>query len=215
MSQSNTMTAIWGPLGWMTLHSVATSYPEAPTPTEKELMISWLDAFRDTITCPSCRDHFTDMLSAYRRQYPYMLDSRQTFTVATFRMHNAVNRRLQKPIYSSVEECMSTLKNTTKATNPQDYRISYINHVLRYWKTQQDTAGIVALRKVYQLKKIEIEYVSQRDTKFNVTIQDDIVVLPSDVMTTRKTNTETRVPRFGTIPTSGLVLGAGGFRLRR
>ena len=199
----------------MTLHSVATSYSETPTLAEKELMMTWLDSYRDTITCPSCRDHFTDMLTAYRKQYPYMLDSRQTFTVATFRMHNAVNRRLQKPIYSSVEDCMATLKNNIKTRAAFDYRVSYNNHILRYWKTQQDTAGIVALKKVYQMKKIEIEYISSRDTKFDVTIQPDIVVLPSDVMTTRSASTEQQTPRFGRIPTGGLVLGAGGFRLRR
>ena len=215
MSQSNTMTAIWGPLGWMTLHSVATSYPEVPTPAEKQLMVTWLDLFRDTITCPSCRDHFTDMLAAYRKQYPHMLNSRQNFAVATFRMHNAVNRRLQKPIYSSVEECMATLKNNIRTRSAFDYRVSYNNHILRYWRTQQDTAGLVALKKVYQMKKIEIEYISERDTKFEVTIQPDIVVLPSDVMTTKSGNTEVQTPRFGKIPNSGLVLGAGGFRLRR
>jgi hypothetical protein len=209
------MTAIWGPLGWLTLHSVATSYSEQPSMEEKQLMVTWLDLFRDTITCPSCRDHFTDMLAAYRRNYPSMLDSRQNFAIASFRMHNAVNRRLQKPIYSSVEECMTTLKNIIKTRSAYDYRVSYNNHILRHWKTQQDTAGIVALKKVYEMKKIEIEYISDRDTKFNVTIQPDIVVLPSDVMTTQKKSTETQTPRFGRIPTSGLVLGAGGFRLRK
>lgn len=209
------MTAIWGPLGWMTLHSVATSYPEAPTPAEKDLVNTWLNAFRDTITCPSCRSHFTDMLSAYRQQYPGMLDSRQTFTIATFRMHNAVNRRLQKPVYTTVSECMGILKSNIRNRNAYDYRVSYNNHLMRYWKTQQDTEGIVALKKVYQLKKIEIEYIFERDTKFDVVIHEDIVVLPSDAMTLRKTNQETQTRRFGTVPSGGLVLGLGGFRLQR
>ena len=36
-------------MGWMTLHSVATCYPESPTQSEKDLMASWLDMFRDTM----------------------------------------------------------------------------------------------------------------------------------------------------------------------
>jgi hypothetical protein len=36
------MTAVWGPLGWMTLHSVSTMYPEQPTQAEKTLMTTWL-----------------------------------------------------------------------------------------------------------------------------------------------------------------------------
>ena len=208
------MTAIWGPLGWMTLHSIATSYPEVPSPAERQLVSTWLDLFRDTITCPYCKDHFTDMLAAYRRQYPNMLDSRQSFTVATFRMHNSVNRRLNKPIYNSVEECMSILKNNIKNRTAQDYRVSYNNHIMRYWRTQQDTTGIVTLKKVLEMKKIEIEYIQYRDTKFDVTIQPDIVVLPSDVMTLKKEEVRA-APRIGNPPKVGLVLGPGGFRLRK
>lgn len=204
------MTSLWGPLGWMTLHSVATSYSESPTSEEKQLMHTWMDMFRDTITCPSCKEHFREMLEQFRRQYPGMLDSRQSFAIASFRMHNAVNRRLRKPIYNSVEECMETLRQNIKTRTAQDYRISYNNHIMRYWRTQQDTAGIVALKKVFQMKKIELEYIERNDTKFAITIQPDIVVLPSDAAMKQVQQQFRREP-----PKAGLVLGPSGFRLRR
>lgn len=202
------MTSIWGPLGWMTLHSVATSYPENPSLSEKQLMVSWLDMFRDTITCPSCQAHFREMLDTYRRQYPGMMDSRQSFAVAAFRMHNSVNRRLKKPIYNSVEECMATLRDNIKNRTAHDYRVSYNNHIMRFWRTQQDTAGIVALKKVFQMKKIELEYIESHDTKFDVVLSPDIVVLPSDIKQVQE-----QVRRE--LPKTGLILGPTGFRLRR
>ena len=109
------MTAVWGPLGWMTLHSVATCYPETPTQTERELMYSWLDMFRDTITCPHCREHFSAMLQTYRATFPGMLNSRQDFALFTFRAHNAVNRRLRKPIQATLEDCIPLPCHLAKA----------------------------------------------------------------------------------------------------
>ena len=176
------MTAVWGPLGWMTLHSVATCYPETPTQSERELMYSWLDMFRDTITCPYCRDHFTTMLQAYRSSFPSMLNSRQDFALFTFRAHNAVNRRLKKPIQGTLEQCMTTLQNNVKTRSAVDYRVSYLNHITRYWKGWQDITGIVALKKINEMRKIEATYVQPRDRNFAVTLTPDVVILPRDAL---------------------------------
>lgn len=172
------MTAVWGPLGWMTLHSISTSYPENPTVSEKQLMNSWLDMFRDTITCNYCKGHFTTMLANYRVRFPNMLDSRQNFSMFAFRAHNAVNTRLSKPVYSTLAECLDVLRNNIKTRSAEDYRVSYINHILRYWKTLQDISGVVAVKKILEMKKIEIEYFSKLDTKFEVTLIDDGVTIP-------------------------------------
>ena len=142
------MTAVWGPLGWMTLHSVSTSYPVNPTSTEKQLVYSWLDMFRDTITCNYCKGHFTTMLANYRVRFPNMLDSRQSFAMFVFRAHNTVNARLSKPVYSTVKECMDMLKINIQTRPAVDYRISYVNHILKYWKTLQDISGVVAVKKL-------------------------------------------------------------------
>jgi hypothetical protein len=212
------MTAIWGPLGWMTLHSTAFAYPESPTPSEKDLMYSWLDMFRDTITCPSCKGHFTDMLANYRAQFPNMLQSRHEFVVFTFRAHNAVNKRLNKPVYSSVEDCINTLRNITKTRKAREYRVSYINHITRHWKTYQDITGIVALKKIREMKRIEEEYVGSRDTNFDVNIRPDIVVLPQSVMDKSAEERPSRQTFFGGPTNAGIAgfrLTSQGFRLRR
>jgi hypothetical protein len=209
------MTSIWGPLGWMTLHSVATCYPESPTQSEKDLMYSWLDMFRDTITCPYCREHFTTMLVAYRTSFPSMLNSRQDFALFTFRAHNAVNRRLRKPLFPSLEECMTTLQSNVKLRSAVDYRVSYLNHIQRYWQTWQDVTGIVAMKKIVEMRKIEVTYVQQRDTNFNVTLTPDVVVLPRDAL---ETEAREVAPARISLPTGSLGqlrLTSGGFRIRR
>ena len=203
------MTAIWGPLGWMTLHSVAMCYPETPTAAEKELMRSWLDMFRDTITCPSCRGHFTTMLATYRASFSTMLNSRHDLAMFTFRAHNAVNRRLKKPVYSTVDECMATLKNNVKTRSARDYRVSYINHATRHWRIFQDIAGITALKKLNEMRKIETDYFTSRDTNLDVTLRADVVVLPQDVMEP-KSEPEPRHPFRLSAPPPG---AGGGFRI--
>lgn len=203
-------------MGWMTLHSVATCYPESPSQSERDLMYSWLDMFRDTITCPYCRDHFGTMLATYRASFPSMLNSRQDFALFSFRAHNAVNRRLRKPLQSTLEECMATLQANVKIRSAVDYRVSYLNHIFRYWRGWQDITGIVALKKIAEMKKIEATYVQPRDTNFNVTLTPDVVVLPRDALE--------RSGEGGPSPmTVSLQAGAvgqfrltgGAFRLRR
>jgi hypothetical protein len=202
----------------MTLHSVSTSYPEFPTQTEKQLLASWLDMFRDTITCPHCKEHFTTMLASYRNQFPGYLNSRHDFAMFAFRAHNAVNRRLSKPLYMTVEECMSTLKTNIKTRTPKDYRDSYLNHIVRYWRTMQDVTGIVALKKIIEMRKIEADYFSSRDTHFDVTFMNDVVVLPADMLEKNRGETSNAVRtqvQLKTLRGGGLVLGPGGFRMRR
>lgn len=209
------MTAIWGPLGWMTLHSVAFAYPETPTRAETELMRTWLDMFRDTITCPSCKGHFTELLGRYRAQFPNMLTNRHEFIVFTFRAHNAVNRRLRKPVYGSVAECLETLRRNVATRSAKDYRISYINHITRHWKSYQDITGITALKKIQEMKRIETEYVGSRDRNFMIPVRDDIVVLPQTVLEGATPAQEPRTPFvLGRSGGTGFRITANGLRLR-
>jgi len=200
----------------MTLHSVATSYPETPTQQERDLMRSWLDMFRDTITCPNCRDHFTSLLDNYRSKYPGMLSSRNDFAAFSFRAHNDVNRQLSKPIYSTVKECMETLRKNVEHRSAKNYRLSYLNHIQRYFRTLRDATGIAALRKIVEMSKVENDYVSSRDTNFSVDLADTFVVLPYTVLNTAP-NEPVRTPIItrGAPPLGRLRLTAGGIRIQR
>lgn len=79
----------------------------------------------------------------------------------------------------------------------------------------QDVSGVTAMKKIAELKKIEIEYVDSRDTNFQVTLRSDIVVLPRDAL--EKVEPGTFAARPVRLPPTGgiLQLGPGGFRFRK
>jgi hypothetical protein len=188
----------------MTLHSVASCYPDTPLPSESTLIQTWLDMFQSTITCPSCREHFGVALGSYRRQYPQMLSSRNEFLLATFRLHNAVNRRLNKPIHPTVAACFEQLRNNVKTRSARDYRNAYINHIHRFWRTMQDASGISALRKINEMRKIEYEYLQRHENNFEKDIPENTVFLLNHSLDAQTSETsspiriDTRVlPRIG------------------
>lgn len=172
-------------------------------------MIKWLDIFRDTITCPSCQGHFTELLQNYRAQFPNMLYTRSDFMLFTFRAHNAVNRRLNKPIYQTVQACFDVLRKNVQFNKSNTFRITYINHITRHWRTFQDAAGMSAMKKIHEMKKIENNYMAPRSNEFEVMIPEDTVVV-------QITPVEEGPPR-PVIRYTGpkLVMTANGFRMRR
>jgi len=177
------MTAVWGPLGWMTLHSVAALYPETTTFSERQLMLSWLNMFRDTITCAHCQQHFTELLAAYRQKFSGMMDSRQELLAFSFRAHNTVNRRLHKPMYSTIAECMAALRSNLVNRTMREYRVAYLTHIRKYWSSLRDVTGIVAVKKVTEMMKIETDYFEPRDTNLaDVDPEETIVILPYGVI---------------------------------
>ena len=177
------MTAVWGPLGWMTLHSVAALYPETVTFSEKQLVVSWLNMFRDTITCSYCRQHFAELLAAYRQKFPGMMDSRQELLAFSFRAHNVVNRRLHKPLYSTVAECMAVLKSNLVNRTMREYRVAYLTHIRKYWSSLRDVSGLVATKKITEMLKIEKDYFSTIDNNLeDVDPEETIVILPYGVI---------------------------------
>jgi hypothetical protein len=142
-----------------------------------------------------------------------MLSSREEFLVCTFRLHNAVNRRLNKPIHSSVEACFEQLRNNVKMRPARDYRIAYINHIQRFWRTMQDVTGITALKKINELRKIEYEYLQKHDNNFETIIPENTVVLLNHSLDAQ---TETPSPvRMDTRILPRIGLSGGRFQTRR
>lgn len=161
----------------MTLHSMASLYPDEPTGSEKALMNSWLDLFASTITCPSCQGHFQETLEVYRSRFPGMLESRAAFLMFTFRAHNSVNQRLRKPIYSTVAECFEVLRNNVKTRFSAHYRQAYYAHITRHWKVLQDASGMAALRRIADMNKIEATYAAARSDEFTELIPEGLTMI--------------------------------------
>jgi len=173
------MTSRWGPLGWMTLHSISINYPDSPSAIDKSMARRYLDLFRDTITCPSCKNHFTSMFRTYQLQHPEWLDSKLNFILAICRMHNTVNKRLDKPIQHTFADCIGTLVAATTITSPSVYRNSYHQYLLSNWGQTMDGEGRIHAGYVREMIRINTEYWSPRETKYI-----DIPIVDADVVTT-------------------------------
>ena len=142
------MTAIWGPMGWVTLHSISLLYPDNPTQNDKQILLKFLQDFAESITCPHCEKHFKTMFENYRKTHPEWSNSRFDLFLFIVRAHNTVNKRLDKPIQQTLEDCIKTLQNTTKSTSPAQYRIAYLNYLMSNWAPQQSGDGFIALSNI-------------------------------------------------------------------
>ena len=159
-------TKFWGPLGWMTLHSISAIYPEQPTHADKQILIQFMEAFRETITCVHCKGHFTGMFNMYRKLHPEWNNSRYDFFLFICRAHNTVNKRLDKPIFTTLNECIERLKENTKVNSAAVYRTAYINYLMQNWAREQSAEGYIYLDMARKMKRINDEYFTPRDKGF-------------------------------------------------
>jgi hypothetical protein len=143
-----------------------------------------------------------------------MLDSRSEFMLFSFRVHNSVNRRLNKPVHQTVEACFEQLRNNVKTRRAREYRVGYVNHIRRHWRTMQDASGFTSLKKINEMTKIEIDYFQTHDNNFETGISDDIVVLPGQMLTSTTDEVPTPI-RVDTRSAPRMGLINGRFQVRR
>jgi len=152
------MTALWGPMGWMTLHSVSMLYPESPSSADMAILKRYVELFRDTLTCIHCHNHFKELYERYIRRHPDWANSRFDLFLFVTRAHNAVNLRLNKPRPSSVQECISTFQSNTVVTSALTYRTKYTEYLLRTWAREMSGESMMKVGLVRELKRITDEY---------------------------------------------------------
>jgi len=184
------MTAVWGPMGWMTLHAVSVCYPDLPSAEDKRIISEFLQSFAGTITCIHCRQHFSSMFSNYKQNVPSWLNSRRDLFLAVCRMHNEVNKRIDKPYPKTVKECLESLKHATSYTSPSEFIAKYILYLFRDWSTHgRGTAyQFSALKDVEKMKKIYDQYLSSRCIAYS-----DIQIEEGDVITYKNQRVHTKL----------------------
>jgi len=161
------MTNRWGPLGWMTLHSIAANYPDNPTQSDVQILSRFLECFRETISCPSCKGHFTAMITTYKKQHPEWANSKFDLFIAVCRLHNTVNRRLDKPRHATIQDCINTLITATSVNSPAIFRNSYIQYLISNWGPQQSGDGLIMMGAVREMMRINQEYWSKREQSYS------------------------------------------------
>ena len=164
-------------MGWMTLHSISLNYPENPSPDDKVIVKKFLELFAETISCPSCKGHFTNMFKSYTLNNRGWNSSRGDLFMFIARAHNTVNRRLDKPVQSSVSECLAAIKMNSQKTSLFEFRKRYLNYLMSNWAREGGGEGFIQMRNVQEMIKINAQYWNLRDISISsITLPEDDVL---------------------------------------
>jgi hypothetical protein len=198
----------------MTLHSISSIYPETPTQEERLLLEKFVEMFRETITCVHCKSHFSGMLNKYKQSHPEWSSSRYDFFLFVCRAHNTVNRRLDKPIFPTLQSCIERLQENTKVTSAATYRNAYIHYLITNWQREMSSDGFINADIAKRMKRVNEEYFSVRDTNFvGLTLNEGNVLefIPENVS---NYNAGSGVPNIANIINQQQLKPTVGFRLR-
>jgi hypothetical protein len=202
------MTKAWGPLGWATLHTIAALYPDFPSQYELELLNRFLESFTQTILCPSCLQHFSDMVTVYTQRNPGWKNSRHTVCEFVFRAHNTVNQRTHKKMYTLEEsiELLRTIMPDYQAARVK--RQQYLVYIRNDWMKNMTLNGISSAPKLKELNTIEEEYWSKRSFSWSdIASFTNISISPIPERSSATSSGDTIIPKI-TMPVSG------GFKLK-
>ena len=93
--------AVWGPIFWMTIHLTALGYSNSPSYSEKRAAKEFFEGLQFLLPCPICREHYREHIT--EKPITPFLDSRKALFSWTVQLHNAVNKKLNKPEFTETE----------------------------------------------------------------------------------------------------------------
>jgi hypothetical protein len=121
------------------------------------------------------------MYESYKSLYPTYLNSKKDLFVFVTRIHNSVNKRLDKPIIQTVKDALELLQNNTKSVSGRSFREQYINYLIRNWAYEMTGEAMMLKHLAYELQKINNSYWNTKEQDFNIEIEeDDIKILVPD-----------------------------------
>ena len=86
----------WGPAAWKFLHAITFSYPDNPNLSDQRDAENLFSSLKSLLPCEACRNHYVSEISVN----PPDTRSRATLSAWLVDLHNRVNLRLGKPIFS-------------------------------------------------------------------------------------------------------------------
>jgi len=86
---------IWGPPGWLFMHSITLVYPKKPSPQDKETYKNFFLNMGKVLPCPACRHNFKLHLLKYPLNDTVLL-SRKNLIEWLINIHNEVNHLNKK-----------------------------------------------------------------------------------------------------------------------
>ena len=212
------MTAIWGPMGWMTLHSISLLYPNDPSPSDKQILQKFLDDFANSITCPHCEKHFKTMFENYRKLHPEWSSSKFELFLFIARAHNTVNKRLEKPLKKTVQECLDAFVQNTQYTSAIDFRRKYITYVAQRMAAEMSGDTMIIVGQAQSMRRTNETYWNSKiQGDLNFDLDANVLEFISDEPTSQRFMIGGRMSTLhnqtnGSLPAFGFK--GGRFRLR-
>jgi hypothetical protein len=81
---------------WNMLHRMGAQYDKEPTPERRREMVEFVRLLGEFYPCPECAAHFRAMLA----ENPVEADDNRSLSLWLCRVHNIVNERLSKPLFT-------------------------------------------------------------------------------------------------------------------
>ena len=86
---------LWGPHGWVFLHSITMNYPKQPTDQDKHIYKQFFKSLQFILPCQKCAHHYSENIQ--ENPIESALDSRDSLVRWLIEIHNEVNKDLGKP----------------------------------------------------------------------------------------------------------------------
>ncbi len=109
---------VWGPGGWIFLHTITMNYPNNPTEDQKFYYRQLFENLKYTLPCEKCANHYAENLKKY--PLDQALKSKETLIKWLIDIHNEVNIKNNKKVYS-YEEVNRIYKDLYNTKNKIDW----------------------------------------------------------------------------------------------
>ena len=98
-------TRVWGPGGWLFLHSIAQNYPWEPDTQKKEDYLQFFRLVGNVLPCRYCRESYQDFIKQSGTELNFsVMKDRKTLTTWLYNIHNQVNKKLGITCVPSLKE---------------------------------------------------------------------------------------------------------------
>lgn len=118
---------VWGPPAWTFLHTVTLTYPDQPTPKEKQAMAVFFQSLSEILPCQACQRHYARHL----QRYPIApaLANKTSLIRWLITLHNQVNVSLGKPVLdlpTAIREISKPYLAQATSKNPWGFWVSVV-----------------------------------------------------------------------------------------